>query len=169
MQPPTAPHEETSAKPKVLRRPAQFSRKGAATPEQPAPHLAEAALPTMPHVSPRMPTASVTSPHWQEDGRFGMTMVAVVLAVNVLLSLLLPLVNPHVRLEAPATMRLNNNAAMPATHRNPQQSVRVYTEPNHQQGDGWDLNSLAEDYNEFTTSPSEMPAPTARELNVDER
>lgn len=99
-----------------------------------------------------------------------MAMIAVVLVVNLLLSLLLPLVNPHVRLEAPATMRLNNNAAMPATHRTRQdEAVRVYTEPNHEQGDRWDLNSLAEDYNEFATSPSEVPAPTARELNADER
>ena len=166
MQPPTAPHEEASAKPKVLRRPAQFSRKAALPVEPAAPHLADIPVPAM---APRSHAATPATPHWQEDGRFGMTMVAVVLVVNVLLSLLLPLVNPHVRLEAPATMRLNNNAAMPATHRNPQQAVRVYTEPNHQQGDGWDLNSLAEDYNEFTTSPSDMPAPIARELNTGAR
>lgn len=172
-----SPSNETSARPKVLRRPQQFSRKPAATeidltaapltssPQAAAEAAAEAALPAR---NPgrrasdvRQPTPK--EPHWQEDSRFGMALIFGVVFVNLVLALLLPLMHKPQSIRVPATTQLSGTAAMPSptAHRG-ESGVRVYSEKNDYERARMDLNALPDEYNDFATSPEEMPAPTAR-------
>lgn len=95
-----------------------------------------------------------------------MVMIAVLVLVNIVLSLTLPLVGTQRRTEQPRTATLSNSTAMPATHRTRAPStIRIYSDTTPRKADdGWDLNSLAEDYNHFVTQPDSMPAPNARAL-----
>lgn len=163
---------ETSARPKVLRRPQQFSRKPAATEIDltAAPLSSTPAAPesSMPARNPgrratdvRQPTPK--EPHWQEDSRFGMALIFGVVFVNLVLALLLPLMHKPQAVRVPATTQLTGTAAMPSptAHRG-ESGVRVYSEKNDYERARMDLNALPDDYNDFATSPDDMPAPTAR-------
>lgn len=133
------------------------------TPAAPAPFA-----PPVTAAGPTPRSSSSTPAHmpWQEDGRFGMVMIAVLVLVNIVLSLTLPLVGPQRRNEQPRTATLSNSTAMPATHRlRAPSTIRIYSDTTPRQAeDGWDLNSLAEDYNHFVTQPESIPAPAARAL-----
>lgn len=118
-QPRMTPDEDaTAARPKVMRRPAQFSK--AAPPAMAdTPHLP---IPVAPE--PPAPRAMRSHP-WQEDGRFGLALVAILLAVNLALMLWLPHLVP-----APATTAPQNPVvilgAAPAVTSQP---VTLYAQP----------------------------------------
>lgn len=162
-----APADEAGNRPKVLRRPAQFSRKSA--PVVAVPDTTPLVVST-PRVAKQAPVSTATA--WQEDGRFGVMLIVVVALINLLLSLLLPLIGkPQHAGNTLRTTTINSNASMPSAMSTGQPSgVTVYSDPTDAAArDGMDIDQLPEDYNEFTTSPKDMPAPTARRVDEDDR
>lgn len=165
------PVTDAAARPKVLRRPAQFSRRAGAP--EPAPEaeplpVTEASFPTRSHGrragdAPR--PATVVEPHWSEDSRFGIALIVGVAFVNVVLALVLPLIHKPQAIRVPATTMLGGEAALPApTALRNGSGVTVYSESNAQERSRMDLESLPADYNDFSTPLEDMPAPTARSL-----
>lgn len=172
-RPDTTHAADSAARPKVLRRPAQFSRRpGAPEPApEPAPLPAtEAAFPTRnpgrrASDTPRQSTPAI-EPHWSEDSRFGMALILGVAFVNLLLALSLPLMNTPQTVRVPATTMLSGEASLPApTARRGGPAITIYSGAQARERDRMDLESLPEDYNDFNTSLDDMPAPTARRLN----
>lgn len=167
-----SPSNEANARPKVLRRPPQFSRKPAATEIDlaAAPVSSQASEPTLPARNPGRRASDVAVParreeatHWQEDSRFGMALIFGVVFVNLGLALLLPLMQKPQAVRVPATTLLGGTAAMPSpTKHSGESGVRVYREQNDYERARMDLNALPDEYNDFTTDPDDMPAPTAR-------
>ena len=84
--PETAPSEPI-ARPKVMRRPPQFSSPTSAT-RQPATILADQHLdaPALDAAMPTTPASSITRP-WQDDGRFAVALLAIVITVNVMVGM----------------------------------------------------------------------------------
>jgi hypothetical protein len=76
-----SPHQDALAKPKVMRRPAQFSGTAAST------HPTDAvppALLTIRPLTPIMPSAAIPAPlPWQHDGRFAIALLSAVLVFNI--------------------------------------------------------------------------------------
>ena len=167
----------TNARPKVLRRPQHFARKPSL--EDP-PATAEAAIPALVAEPLPLPARSAgrragdrapepaKEPHWQEDSRFGIALILLVAAINLILALSLPLMQKPRSHRGPATTYLSGAASMPAPiARTSAAGVTVYSEP--QTGEArarMDLQALPEEYNDFSTSPDTVPAPRARSLRV---
>ena len=131
--------------------------------------LNTSALPVVTKTPERAPATTAQHSHnWQEDGRFGLALVLIVLVVNVALSFALPFIGAPkpTNATAQATRSLPEKASMPSAM-NPAGSsgVQVYSEPNHD--NAMTLRTLPSDYNEFDTSPDAMPAPKARQLEGD--
>ncbi len=109
-------HVESQPRPKVMRRPAHFSavpvvvEKDAPAATTPAPNvpapLADELLRTEPTPPPLPPSHALRS--WQDDARFGVAMLFIVLVVNLGLMLWLPQLQPST-----ATMAMQNTT--PAT------------------------------------------------------
>lgn len=163
---------DSGARPKVLRRPAQFSRRAGAPEPMPEPEplpVTDASFPTRSPGrragdAPR--TAPVIEPHWSEDSRFGIALIVGVAFVNLVLALLLPLIHKPQVVRVPATTMLSGEAALPApTTRRNGSGVTVYSESDERKRNRMDLESLPEDYNDFSTDLNDMPAPTARTLS----
>lgn len=173
-EPQTGPATTDGARPKVLRRPQQFSRKSDANggvADKPLSATEDAPLTERSpgrrasDIAARAPVRA--EPGWQEDSRFGMALILVVAVINLVLALLLPLMHKPAPERAPNTTMLGGTAAMPAPKTDRKSRVTVYTEPSNE-GDRMDLNALDDEYNGFSTSPSDMPAPTARSIESDE-
>lgn len=164
---PNSTPTEPQAKPKVLRRPAQFSRRADAVdetaplpasivPNSPAPHAAQSRM--------TMPMAR----SWQEDGRFGVFAIGCVVLFNLFLALVLPHIAPEESATGPSTAILMNNAAMPSAMKQAHEAnVTVYSEPDQDADDSgrMDLDALPEEHNDFSVSPKDIPPPTARALD----
>ncbi len=152
----------TAARPKVLRRPAQFS--GSRLPalrEQPAP--APQAAPPVPRVGRA----------WQDDVRFGLALIISLIVLNVLMILLVPHL-PHRKdmlTEKENSGALFGNAAMPQPVSGGTPSdVTVYAEPHaDESGRQFDLNQVDPAQNDLSVSPKDTPAPTARPLATDDQ
>ncbi len=166
------PAPDTAARPKVLRRPAQFSRKPGEPVAAPAPEklpVTEAAFPNRgpgrrAGDGPR--TSMLVEPHWSEDSRFGMALILGVAFVNLVLALILPLIHKPQAVRVPATTMLGGEASLPSpTSRRTGPDVTVYSGADARERSRMDLESLPEDYNDFSTNPEDMPAPTARSLS----
>lgn len=82
---------DAQARPKIMRRPAQFSNTGA----QIIPH----SLPlNMPNITTDMaPSTPIPQPPraWQDDGRFAITLLALVIGINLLVSAWLSTITPE--------------------------------------------------------------------------
>lgn len=166
------PATDTGARPKVLRRPAQFSRRAGAPEPAPEPAplpVTDASFPSRSAGrragdAPRQ--GSTVEPHWSEDSRFGIALIVGVAFVNLVLALILPLMHKPQAVRVPATTMLSGEASLPApTTRRTGSGVTVYSESDERKRNRMDLESLPEDYNDFNTSLDDMPAPTARTLN----
>lgn len=163
---------ESSARPKVLRRPQQFSRKpGAMEIDLAAAPVSAPAEPPLPGRTPGRRATDVNQPtrreepHWQEDSRFGMALIFGVVFVNLVLALLLPLMHKNQVIRVPATTILGGTASMPSptAHRG-KSDVTVYSESTEHDRERMDINTLPDEYNDFSTNPADMPAPTARSM-----
>lgn len=162
---PPSTGSEPQARPKVMRRPPQFSRKPEiAAPLAAAPISTADPLPAM--APPAAPRASF-QPGWQEDGRFGVLVIACLLLFNILLAFTLANIPHRTADRGPATVTLMNNASMPSAIRRPQAAnVTVYSEPKLlSESSSMDLENLPEEHNDFSVSPRDVPAPTARALD----
>ena len=170
----TSPSNEASARPKVLRRPQQFSRKTSATEIDLTAAPISASQTTEPALPARNPGRRASDvavptrrdePHWQEDSRFGMALIFGVVFVNLGLALLLPLMHKPQAVRTPATTLLGGTAAMPSpTKHSGESGVSVYREQSDYERARMDLNALPDDYNDFATDPKDIPAPTARSM-----
>lgn len=153
--------EGPSAKPKVLRRPAQFARKSTlATLTEPA---AEVAAPLA--AAPR-PAVIVHPRGWQDDISFGMALIMVVVAVNFLFAFTLPHLLRSTLDDEPSAVEILGSSALPSALSSERASgVTLYSEPEvlGDSGRSMDLETLPAEHNEFTVDPG--PAPTARALN----
>lgn len=163
---PTANATETAARPKVLRRPTQFSHKAA---PPPAPAISLPPLPAAPPAARPATLPTVIGTSWQEDGRFGALLILIVLLVNVLLAFTLPYLGHPVQVEAASKVTLSNSNAMPSAVSSGTTPITVYSEPKalDDTENSMDLNTLPEEHNSFTTSPDDVPAPAARALELD--
>lgn len=164
------PASDSAARPKVLRRPAQFSRRPGAPEPAPEPEplpVTEASFPTRSYGrragdTPR-PTP-IVEPHWSEDSRFGIALILGVVLVNAVLVVFLPLMHKPQALRVPATTMLSGEAALPApTTRRGGSGITIYSDASERERNRMDLESLPDDYNDFSTRPEDMPAPTARD------
>lgn len=163
---------ETNARPKVLRRPQQFSRRpGTMEIDLAAAPVSVSSEPARPSLSPGRRAADAPIParreesHWQEDSRFGMALIFGVVFVNLVLVLLLPLMQRPQAANAPATTLLGGTAAMPSptAHRG-ESDITVYSESTDRNRERMDIDTLPADYNDFATDPADMPTPTARRM-----
>lgn len=118
---PSGTDAEMTARPKVLRRPSQFS-----TPVN-TPAAQPVNLPVPVLQSTEQPAGIRSSP-WQEDGRFGLALVLILLVVNLALMLWLP----HLR-QPPAATDFSALAApteqATLTRRTETQPVTLYSQP----------------------------------------
>ncbi|MEJ0009931.1 MAG: hypothetical protein WDN72_05050 [Alphaproteobacteria bacterium] len=157
---------EEAVRPKVLRRPAQFSRAvpvplAAEPPPTPVANLPALATPT-----PAMGRA------WQEDVRFGLALIVSLFFINLVMVWLVP----HLPgTDAAADDAGGNgitfgNAVLPQEVTRSPSAVTLYTEPNvdRNAGDQFDLNRLDPKTNNFSVSPKDIPAPKARALDGNE-
>lgn len=103
---------EASARPKVLRRPAHFSQKPGLT----LPAVEETPKITPLANAPRLPVlAAPAALPWQEDGRFGAWMLAILVLGNLALAVLLAHLLPAEPLQAPEpSLTVRSNATLPA-------------------------------------------------------
>ncbi|MFM9889685.1 MAG: hypothetical protein ACKVOE_03435 [Rickettsiales bacterium] len=132
----TTPDDDQAAvRPKVMRRPAQFS--------QPTPPVvAETQLAALPVVSePSLARLPRTYP-WQDDGRFGLALVAILVVVNLALLLWLPhlLPQPIATATRNPLVMLGQAAAptpapLPVTLYAQPSRARLYTAPVHVLGE----------------------------------
>jgi hypothetical protein len=167
---PDSPAAPDAARPKVLRRPAQFSRRSGAPDPAPEPEPLPATQAAFPTRTPgrragdaARPTPPI-EPHWSENSRFGMALILGVAFVNLALALSLPLIHKPRAERVPATLMLGGEAALPApTAQRNGPAITIYS--GTQERERMDLDSLPDAYNDFSTSVDDMPAPTARRLN----
>lgn len=160
MPPPPVTHE-APPRPKVMRRPAQFSR---ARPAQPAAEL----VPQPQEPAPAALPAAAKPRAWQEDGRFGLILITTLAIVNLLLVQLLSFL--------PAATSRNENttgtilfgvSAMPQAVKQDTSDITVYADPRAEGrlATEFDLNRLDPTQNELSVSPKDIPAPRARALD----
>jgi hypothetical protein len=161
----TAGADEPAARPKVLRRPSQFSHVPATPAEAPPEQQLPALLPNA-----RPAPAATVSHGWQEDSRFGLLLIAVLVVVNGALALLLPLLPAPDFHSEPNTLQQNTQATMPSSHaKATKEPITIYAEPRTRtRDDGMSLDSLPSDYNIFETEPATLPVPRARSIDESE-
>lgn len=174
--PPTAPAGSPPAKPKVLKRPAQFSRTSAPMP-QPSTNLDETAderraaerRSTDRRAGAKALTIRLPSLPWQEDGRFGMILILTIAAINVVLALALTRQQAPTMLQhsAPDISLRANNVSMPAMNRNSDSAVTVYSEPGtlEESARTMTLDALSKNDNDFSIPADQSPPPVARALD----
>ncbi len=98
--PPHANASEFAVRPKVLRRPAHFQ---SSLTESPAPVF----IPLQQHVAINAEKPAPPFRAWQDDGRFAITLLALVIGVNLLVSAWLAAISP-LPLKPTATTTSNN-------------------------------------------------------------
>jgi hypothetical protein len=119
------PATEPLARPKVMRRPSQFSSAPTAvfTPPrdpEPTPNLADERLP---EPTPALPALLPAPRGWQDDARFGLVLVLALVVVNAALMLWLP----HLKHTAAAPVAAPILAEIPTPAA--RSTVTVYTNP----------------------------------------
>ena len=94
-----------------------------------------------------------------------MALIFGVVFVNLALALALPLMHKHQVVRVPATTIISGTASMPSpTAHQGESDVTVYSESSDPDRDRMDIDTLPNDYNNFSTDPKDMPAPTARSM-----
>ena len=167
---------EAIARPKFSRRPASFSRATASSAPiaAPAPTVPPAPTDTTPLKETALalrPPAAPTTTAWQEDARFGVVMLLLVLVVNLALIYGLPLLTvstPH----TPAIPLVTQTKApsMPDAVGRTGAGVTLYSQPETERRTSFlfDLHN-ASDQDTLSVSPYDVPVPTARALDSDEQ
>ncbi|MDX2095700.1 MAG: hypothetical protein SFW64_07175 [Alphaproteobacteria bacterium] len=110
--PPTPGAAEPSVRPKVLRRPAQFARSAAAPTDI---RLDERRSKAVPAAAPPPTPVAPALPQWQDDGHFAIALLAIIIAVNVAVSLWLAPGSAQAP-DAAAPVALPAAGAAPAVH-----------------------------------------------------
>jgi hypothetical protein len=148
------------AKPKVLRRPPQFSHRRESD---------STALVTDPPITEKKNALTVRLPilPWQEDGRFGVALIATIALANLVLALLLTR-QPTTEPVTSVITQHATAASMPsATGSDNPTQVTIYSEPEmiEESARRMSLEALSKNDNDFNVSPAEFPVPVARALN----
>ena len=156
---PRSPAHAVAVRPKVLRRPENFDTTGGTGQrlvEQPS------AAPT----SDGVVTAQPSTP-WQEDGRFGLVMFAVIAVLNIMLTYWLPALR-HEKTELAQT-DIRDTANLQPTHGRPS-TVTLYAQPDHdwRNNDMFDMRQLSAAENSFSSSPQDFPIPEAQALGSEQ-
>ncbi len=145
---------EPAIRPKVMRRPAHFA--GGETLAAGADSAAETAnIPTIPTLY--TPPAR----YWQEDARFGLALVLLVVVINALLILCLPLAGKGARMPGATFASAEPNA--PVASEAPAGLVTIYTQPGGLR-EGGELVTHTRLAPLLGTRPDEMPVPRATPL-----
>jgi hypothetical protein len=154
----TAPH----VRPKFSRRPVSFSRT--------SPHQTDVPLlePTSEPLQLARPSSlpAMREPHlsWQEDARFGVVMLVLVVLVNIALMVGLPLLpasEPNI-----LPMQVNAKApSMPVAVGKPSSEVTIYSQPDEERRTIYMLDLQNTSSQQLSVSPYDTPAPTARALD----
>ena len=158
--PPEAAAAEPQARPKFSRRPASFSR--------PAPTelLPSDAIGTEPSLPPFRPVHAAPAA-WQEDARFGIVMLLILLLVNVLLVYGLAHLPDRPRGTDIADVT-PKASSMPQEMAGDHGSVTLYSQPEAEQQTIDQLDLRSHDGGPLSVSPQDIPAPTARALDKDD-
>ncbi len=163
---------EHAPRPKFSRRPASFSRPApgagpiAAPAAAPIPTSTDALEPLAATQPNRVPTLVTNA--WQEDARFGVVMLVLVLLVNLALVYGLPLL-PHgnvVRGNDQITFKAPTMSD--AVGRTPA-SVTLYSQPEEERRTIYmlDLHNTASQQGVLSVSPNDTPPPIARALDIE--
>ncbi len=151
---------EITNRPKVMRRPATFS---APSHQGPLPFEMLKIPPVVEHV------ATPQYRPWQDDGRFGIALLAIVVIINVLLAVAIP--SPHrapISFAEKATIaHSDNDSFMAAPTTKEHATVTIYAQPSDDRRSTqfFDLRQLPSSQNSLSVSPHDMPAPNAQALD----
>lgn len=153
---------EPASRPKFSRRPASFSR----PPSEDGPVAVPAASEKLPVPVPAAAAAS-TTPHgtpWQEDARFGIALLIVVVIINTALVWGLPLLPDHTVRSGP-TQVTAKAPTMPDAIGREEGHVTLYSQPEEERRTIYllDLRNTSEQ-NTLSVSPYDIPAPRARAI-----
>lgn len=169
--------DETTARPKFSRRPASFSSTAPRSAE-PAPASGEAPLALALPPAPAAPSTALAlhapagltiTRAWQEDARFGMVMLGLVVVLNLTLAYALSLL-PHQQPEHPTGLVQTNAKAptMPEAVSRPGSGVVLYAQPESERRTPHFFNLHHQNAGStLSTSSEDMPVPTARALDDD--
>lgn len=148
---------DAPARPKVMRRPLQFSHGIAPIDAVPEPAPKETKPAAAAHSAERI---------WQDDPLFGLVLILALAGVNLVLMLLVPYLNPPKLSEERMGGTLAASSSMPpekqdtthvTTYADPAASERLTNE--------FDLNRVNPEQNELSVSPKDIPPPRARALD----
>ena len=147
------------SRPKIMRRPATFS---AAAHNNPLPFELLKISPVVEHV------ASTHLRPWQDDGRFGMTLLAIVVVINLVLALAIPTPQrSNTAFEEKVTVITESGNFMPAANTAAHAPVTTYAQPedSRRSGQFFDLQQMSPTQNVLDVSPHDVPAPNAQALD----
>ena len=150
---------DTISRPKIMRRPATFS---STAHSNPLPFELLKISPIVEHV------ASSHLRPWQDDGRFGMTLLVIVVVINLVLALAIPTPQRiNAAFEEKVTVFTESGNFMPAANTEGHASVTTYAQPEDSQRSGpfFDLRQMPTTQNTFEISPNDIPAPNAQALD----
>ena len=156
---PSAPSvaEDGASRPKFSRRPASFS------PAEVREELPARVVRMQPE-KPK-PSVAVTATPWQEDIRFGLALVALLLLANLGIIYLMPLLNVR---EPRESIRDTTVTSESVPHSAGDDSgVTVYAQPEEERSIPQQLNlqNASGAQNELSTSPHQFPPPVAQPMD----
>lgn len=158
---------EAAPRPKFSRRPASFSRAAppAAAMAEPAPAQAAHSSTDLVLRPEPIPASTAHRPEtaWQEDARFGVAMLVLVLLVNLALIYGLPLL-PRPSPASP-TEQVVKIPTMPDAMGSTPAGVTLYSQPAEERRTVFDLHQSGGEQNALSVSPDDIPAPQARPLS----
>lgn len=144
---------ELAVRPKVLRRPAHFSGTNP---------LHEIISPEPVSIPLFPPKAEFSTTSWQDDGRFGLVLLAIVAIINISLMLWLP--HMHHLAVKDISYDIHDDAVAERADRKAQ--VTLYAQPASEWRSPqiYDLRNLPPEQNALSVSPNDIPAPRAKTL-----
>ena len=156
--------EDAISRPKFSRRPASFAI--APTGEKAEQHLPRGFAPSMP--PSKMPAAIMTTVAWQEDIRFGIVLVLLLLVLNIMLGMAMPLL-PALQVGNDSNESIAAMGQMPQAvrgHVSVASPVTFYAQPAEKKSpeDSPDEDAAPEN---LSTSVDDFPAPIAKPLDSD--
>ncbi|MFA6920721.1 MAG: hypothetical protein WC216_02670 [Gallionella sp.] len=155
-----APHD-AAPRPKLARRPASFARTTATVmPIHDEPLAPPAATNPKTHLTP------INA--WQEDARFGVAMLIIIVLVNAALVYGLPLL-PATNSDNSPSQVAGKAPTMPSAMSTRNEGVTMYSQPEQERRTIYllDLRNAASEQNALSVSPNDIPPPTARALDPD--
>ena len=105
---------------------------------------------------------------WQDDSRFGMALLGIVLVINLLLAIAIPA--PHrdtVAFTEKAVSTNDSGNFMPAPTSGEHAPITIYAQPEdgRRSTQFFDLRQIPPSQNSLSVSPKDIPAPTAQALD----